>query len=135
MLKEQRKQSKIRNERIAKTTFELDTDVINAEYFLDIICKEENHICSELLRFELLDDNSDVEATSENLETGECSENNNIIENADTYIKCKLCNSAPCQIVLLPCTQLCVCFDCWSKIEEKTCPLCNNPVDSIIRIN
>jgi cytochrome c-type biogenesis protein CcmH/NrfG len=52
-------------------------------------------------------------------------------ENED---KCACCWEKPPEMVCIPCGHLCICEECKSKLRQKKCPICSQPVKNIYRV-
>ena len=52
---------------------------------------------------------------------------------ADTSM-CPICQSAPRELVLEPCSHLCVCRGCLPLLPKKCCPICRAPFTSTKRV-
>ncbi len=94
---------------------------INANYELEQTIKKPNDI----------DDIDDINIISD-------IENNiniNLQENNKNIKECCICISKYKQkYVLIPCGHTQICFNCYKKLQQKKCPLCNKQIKSIIKI-
>ncbi len=56
------------------------------------------------------------------------------VENGNTE-ECLICVT-PCKqkYALVPCGHTQMCINCYNKLQQKKCPLCNNQINSIIKI-
>jgi len=48
--------------------------------------------------------------------------------------KCACCWEKPPEMVCIPCGHLCICEECKSKLRQKKCPICSQPVKNIYKV-
>lgn len=48
--------------------------------------------------------------------------------------KCACCWERPPEMVCIPCGHLCICEECKSKLRQKKCPICSQPVKNIYKV-
>jgi hypothetical protein len=53
---------------------------------------------------------------------------------SDSDDKCACCWERPPEMVCIPCGHLCICEECKSKLRQKKCPICSQPVKNIYRV-
>ena len=55
------------------------------------------------------------------------------MENDDTG-DCKICMDNPANGVLVPCGHMAFCIGCIEKLTRRTCPICNQPFVSFVKV-
>ena len=52
----------------------------------------------------------------------------------DESSECLVCLSEPKNTIIMPCSHMCVCYDCAKTLREKkyTCPICRGTINSIV---
>jgi hypothetical protein len=49
-------------------------------------------------------------------------------------MECVICNDQMRNVIFQPCHHMCVCYDCYKKLQNKQCPMCKASVSSITEI-
>jgi hypothetical protein len=48
---------------------------------------------------------------------------------------CKICEAVRKDCVFIPCGHKTCCYDCYLHIKSENCPICRNPINSVLKIS
>jgi E3 ubiquitin-protein ligase BOI-like protein len=57
-----------------------------------------------------------------------------MINKVKNTIICKICNIKNINILLIPCSHLICCTDCYDKLQDVKCPVCKNDIVNTMKI-
>ena len=109
-------------------------DKHNEDNFEDILTKNKKHIQDSICEFIMSREYYKDEAEQINKKLEKIIHEKLKVETS-TEPKCFLCLDRMQNIIFKPCGHVCVCHECYEKLEKKnTCPFCNKHVDRIVNL-